>query len=305
MSKLIIRNDDEIVVQRPELVPMLKNYNENLPELKRGRENFGKRQSQFMDNVLTVSKHTPLRNMRQCLSEIEKTQSALKEAFFKQKKQRLEIRIKERELEKDTIIIPASDDSPEMRFIKADDIELYELGQEMIALEINKLESQLEDSEVYISGAIRKLENYTTQYNNIKDKIMQDQGVSEFSEIDFEAEEERYHIMTAFSQGLNAVRSKGRIDEGNQIYLQQLGINGMAAEMEIQGLLKLEVSMLEQGQQPGNDLVLRFLNDMGNKYKGCSEAMVADRGMTVFTDSAAIEPKLIEESKDEDKSKES
>lgn len=250
---------------------MLVNINDNLPEINRARQNFGKRQSQLMDNMLTVHHPTPLRNMRQILSEVERSYSALREGYWKQQKTKIEIQIKYRDAE-----------------LKGESLE-----SQLLMIEAQELESQLEAGEIYISGAIRKIRNYTEQYNSIAAKVMEEQGVTEFSEIDFEAEEEKYHIMTAFSQGLNAARSKGRIDEGNQIYLQQLGINGHAAENEVQGLLLQERQMLEKGFEPGNDLVLEFLNKMAEKFKGCTQKMQEYKGMNTMTTQACVSPKLI------------
>ena len=272
---VLIDKDDNILVAQPELKDMMVNIQEALPEIKRATQNFGKRQSQFMDNILTVSKPTPLRNMRQITAEMDKTFSALRESSFKQRKTRLEAMIKFRDAETE------------------DDL----LKREIMEIEGQELLSQLDAGQNYISGAIRKLENYREQYALIEAKVMADQGVTEFSEIDFELEEEKYHIMVAFSQGLDSVRSSGRIDQGNQIYLQQLGINGAVAQACMMGLVQLETNMMQEGNEPTNELVLQFLEDMANKFAGCSDKIAEHKGMKTFTASAAIEPKLLTEEK--------
>ena len=272
MNNIIIKDNSGILVDRPELKPMLESFSSNLPELIRGKENFGKSQSQFMDNILTVSKHTPIRNMRQILAEVERTYQGLQEAYFKHKKQAIEVRIIKRDIEKES----------------------DELKRELMLVDLEEKSAMAKTSEVYISGAIRKLHNYSEQYKSIQVKLMQEQGVKEFSEIDFEAEEEEYHIKTAFSQAINAARASGRVDEGNQIYFQQLGINGAAADTEIQGLFKVEQEFLKNGQTPPNKLVLDFLDNVAKKYKGCSQEMVEYRGMQLVTDTATVSPKLLE-----------
>lgn len=236
-------------------LPMMNIIKENLPALHEGISNFCKSQSQFMDNLLTVSHPTPIRNLRQILSEVNRTMQALREANFNIKRKEIEIRKYERKLQTET-----------------DDLE-----RELIQVEIDDILSAMEVSKNYISGAIRKLTNYTIQYNSILESI----GVKSFDEIDFEAEEERYHIMTAFAQGLTAARSHGGvIDEGNHIYFYQIGINGAAAQAEVTGLLILENEYLKRSETPPHNLVIEFLNNMAIKYNGCSRQYAKYKGMT-------------------------
>lgn len=245
----------DLVNYLPEHKEMLVEIKNSLPEIQRATSLFNKTQSQFMDNMLTVSHPTPIRNLRQILAEMNKTKDALKESHFKCKKKEIEIQMKERDLS----------------------FETDELKSAMLKIEVMELYSELETSKGYISGAIRKLTNYTTQYNS----IMESMGVKDFNEIDFEAEEERYHIMKAFDQGLTAARSKGGIvDEGNMIYFSQLGINGASAQKEVRELLITEGKLIHEGKEPSYELVLSFLNKMADKYKGCSSQYAKYKGMT-------------------------
>jgi hypothetical protein len=251
----------------PEHKEMLVGIQENLPEIVRGTSFFGKSQSQFMDNMLTVSHPTPLRNMRQILAEIEKTSGALREIYFKNKKKKIEIQIKERDL----------------------DNEEDELKCELIRVEIDELRNELLTSEVYVSGAIRKISNYTEQYNNIKNEIMAEKGLEDFNEIDFEKEESRYHIMKAFEQALCAARSNGgRIDEGNQIYLQQIGINGATAQRYLDLFLSDERELLKQKQAPTHQHVLDFLNQMADKFENNPTEYAEKKGMKIKTEKALL-----------------
>ena len=247
----------------PEHRGMLETIKSGLPEIARATSLFNKTQSQFMDNMLTVSKPTPIRNLRQILAEMNKTKSALNEAYHKCRRKEVERRIALRSAEKE---------SDELQR------ELYLIGAEEKA-------SQLENTKGYISGAIRKLANYQAQYDSIKNHF----DVDSFSEIDFEVEEERYHIMTAFEQGLNAARSHGGvIDEGNQIYFTGIGINGSMGQQLMANYLKYENKLLDSNQEPSYDLQLQFLNDMAEKFKGCSMRLAKHKGMTTMTEQAAL-----------------
>jgi hypothetical protein len=66
-----------IVSYMPEHHEMISKIQESLPEIQRASSMFFKTQSQFMDNMLTVSHPTPIRNLRQILAEMRKARDAL------------------------------------------------------------------------------------------------------------------------------------------------------------------------------------------------------------------------------------
>ncbi len=268
-------NSTDLTSYLPEHTKMISMINENYPEIQRATSLFGKSQSQFMDNFLTVTQPTALRSVRQILAEINKSKSALDEAKFKRAKSEVQIKILERDIEEVT--------DP--------------LKRELIQIKIDQKKSQLENGIVYISGAIRKIANYIEQYNS----ILKSKNIKEFNEIDFEEDEERYHIMTAFNQGTIAARSRnGIIDEGNHIYFQQIGINGASAQMEVNVYLAMEGKLFKDKQnaiqeaykskqpiepflempEPTHDMYMQFLNNMGDKYKGVSKEYAVYKGMT-------------------------
>lgn len=254
-------NDIEIFSLSKELVdnleqhlPMMRIIQDNLPIIKEGSDNFMKTQSQFMDNMLTIHHPTPIRNLRQILAEINKSLQALREAHYNIKRKEIEVKKYERKL-----------------LTEEDDLE-----RELIQVEIDDRLSGMEVNKGYISGAIRKITNYMIQYRSILDSI----GVKSFDEIDFEKEEERYHIMTAFDQALTAARThNGIIDEGNHIYFMQIGINGSSAQREILIYLSNEGKLIQEGKEPTHEMILQFLNDMAEKYKGCSIHYATKKGL--------------------------
>lgn len=257
-------NDVTITKVREYLLPtlpteycsMLERIESRYPALKRDTESFYKTQSQFMDNMLTVSAPTELRNLRQILAEIQKCKSALQEAYFNNKKKSVEIRRKAQDLESAT-----------------------GLDAELLEIEIAELRHQIANAEDYMKGAIRKISAYMTQYDGILEKT----GKTELTEADFEEDEERYHIMKAFEQGLCAARSRGGwIDEGNQIYFYQIGINGMVAQAEVERYLLEEQKIIEAGQEPAHEMTTKFLEHCARKFKGCSRQYAERKGMTLL-----------------------
>jgi len=247
-------------------VAMVESIKTILPEIHRGQQQFMKTQSQFMDNMLTVSHLTPLRNLRQILAEMAKTEAALRESYYKIEKTKAKIKILERKME-------GGD----------------ELKKELLRLQIEEKISQIDLAKGYVQGAIRKLANYSEQYKNIIEKLKVERGIETWTEVDFEEEEERYHIGKAFSQALCAARSRGGlIDEGNFIYFQQIGINGSTAQHYVTHYLREEHERLDTGVEMPHSMELNFLEHMMSKFKGCSKDFAVYKGMTVFSDVALL-----------------
>ena len=100
---------------------------------------------------------------------------------------------------------------------------------------------------------------------------------------DSEKEEEKYHIMTVMKQALTAARSRqGFIDEGNNIYLQDMGINGATAQALIFQYLKKEKDIFDAGKEPSHELTMEFLESCYEKFKGCSLKYSEKRGFTLM-----------------------
>lgn len=246
-------------IQKSEMMPagheqMVSVIAENLPAITEGSYNFGRRQSAFMDNMLTVTQPTPLRRARQCLAEIDRALSALRNAHFKYRKNAIKLKKLERRLYK----------------------EQDELETELIQIKIEELKSGMAQGQLYVSGAVRKVAQLIEQYNSMLEKA----GVDEFTEEAFEKEEEEYHIKTAFTQALTAARSRGgAIDEGNHIYLYQIGINGASAQQDVHSILAAEGKALAEGKTPQHSLVLKWLDEVYNKYKGNAQIYAKTKGL--------------------------
>lgn len=235
---------------------MLLKIESRYPALKKDSEAFYKTQSQFMDNMLTVSAPTELRNLRQILAEINKSKMALQEAHFSTKKKEIEILKKEEQLKEAT-----------------------GLDADLLKIEMAELDSQIANTEDYMKGAIRKIAAYMTQYDSILKKM----GKTELTEQAFEEDEERYHIMKAFEQGLCAARSHhGVIDEGNQIYFHQIGINGAVAQNEVSIYLAEECKLIEGGHEPAHEMTMKFLEYCARKFKGCAHRYAERKGMILL-----------------------
>ena len=246
---------------KPEYKTMLANIQEKMPAVAQATSNFHKSHSQFMGVTLDVTAITPIRSIKHTLAEVDRTRGALQEAFINMKKKEVELKKKQRELEECT-----------------DD-----LDKEMVEIEILELESGLANGQNSVQGAIRKLNIFTNQYDNLMKKI----GKEELTEEDYELEEARYHIMTCMKQALNSARPRGgQIDEGNLIYLFDLGINAAQAQAEVFAYLQWENQIISEGKAPEHEATVKWLEGCAAKWAACPARFANSRGFDVFDPSS-------------------
>lgn len=272
-DKIITRATDEklfaLVTLTPEHLTEIANF---MPEVNRATNAFGKTQSQFMNNAMTISSFAPYRNLRQCLSEIERRRQALKENVFKMKKQLIELMQKQEEFQK----VLAEDDYEKNR---------YKIT--LLQVEIQELESNTTDARLYVEGALKTIHSYQKAYQD----IMQAHNVpANWDEKSFEEDEERHHITKAFQQAHADIISTGRIGQGNHEYMWQCGINPQSAFNDLARYVNHENEQYQKSAQSGVlsepnepkleiDSFIQFLNDMYTKYKGSSRKILEMKGI--------------------------
>lgn len=288
---------DKLVEIMPEHKQMLQIVKDSHPEIHRASSLFYKTQSQFMDNMLTVSGLTPIRNMRQILAEMNRTREAIKEATINLKKKEIELRQKQKELSKESLELRlkkaeygfsnTTGEKMALLAIEIEDLQDKELErQELLKTEIVNLMTSIDTTRGYLSGAIRKLTNATVQYNSIMEK----HNLQSFTEAQFEEEEERYHIIKAFDQALSAARSNPSrlVDEGNMIYFSQIGINGAHAQARIRQFFAAEDAFFKDSKAPTHQFQIDFLMSMAEEFKDSAKKLAEYKGMQTVTSEALI-----------------
>ena len=261
MNDLVITNiQTGLVNTKPEYNTMLGNIASKMPAVEQATSNFHKSHSQFMGVTLDVTAITPIRSIKHTLAEIDRTRSALQEAYINMKKKDVELRRKQSELEA----------------AQGFDRELLEI--EVMELEVHKV-----GTSNAVQGAIRKMSFFVNQYENLMLKV----GKTELTEADYELEEARYHIMTCMKQGLNAARSRnGVIDEGNMIYLFDLGINAAQAQAEVFAYLTMENELISKGIPPTHEMTVKWLEACADKWADDPAKFAKYRGFDVFDPSS-------------------
>lgn len=261
-NDLILSNmSTALTVQKPEYNVMLKNIQDRMPAVVKDTSNFHKSHSQFMQVTLDVTAITPIRSIKHTLAEIDRTKSALQEAYIGMRKKQVELKKKQAELEKAT----------------------DEFDRELLEIEILELNSHLEGTQNHVNGALRKMNFMVNQHKQLLEKV----GKNEITEEDYEREESRYHIMTCMKQALNAARSRnGMIDEGNLIYLFDLGINAAQAQAEVFAYLNMENQLISKGVAPTHEMTMKWLEACADKWEKDPETFAQRRGFSVFDKSS-------------------
>lgn len=241
---------------------MLKNINKSMPLAKESENNFYKSHSQYMYAMLDLTTITPMRSIKQILAEVNKTRRAIENSIISRKESQIKIKEKEKKL-------------------KNKDLSEEEI--ELLKIEIFKTKHDLSIGEGYLKGAIRKLNFFLNQYKNILKKLNKKQ----ITEEDFENEEIKHHIFTCLKQALNAARARGGIiDEGNMIYLFDMGINGRAAQEKIFELLRKENEIIENKKFPSHGIVLEWLEECYELFKNESIKFATKKGIELLDDSS-------------------
>ena len=268
-NDLIIKSMANNPLVKEEYKGMLKNISTNLPAIKRSSSNFYKSHSQFMGVMLDVTAITPIRSIKHTLAELDKTRMALEEAHLKMMKKDIELREKEKKL--------------------ANGVYKDDFARETLEVEILEIKVNMNNIQNSITGAVRKMSFFTTQYKSILKKL----GKEDITEQEYEKEESRYHVMTCLKQALNAARARGGvIDEGNLIYLFDMGINSAQAQAEVYSYLEMENKLMAQGKAPTHEMTMQWLEACADKFSSDAEKFAERRGFKLY-DEDSLNTKLI------------
>ena len=169
--------------------------------------------------------------------------------------------------------------------------ETDELEYELIEIKINEKQATAASSRGYVEAAVRKLNFFSNQYENLMKKI----GKDELTEADYELEEVKYHIMTCLKQALNSARPRnGVIDEGNMIYLFDLGINAAQAQLEVMSYLNWENEIIKEGQVPEHHHTVQWLEACADKWAHCPRDFAKSRGFDILDETSLTNTKQLE-----------
>lgn len=245
-----------------------------MEEINRGLNAFAKTNTQFVALGLTLSEATPHRNIRQIHAQIETKRGALSEAQFRLLKQQNDLKRKllKRQETEDAAV------GPHEKY-KSD--AYRELDLEKINIDIEELKSRMVDGRVHIEQAIKEIGMYQDAYTDIVESF----GMQDWDEIDMEVADIDYNLKRCFLQSLRSCRQVGFINEPNQEWLEQMGINPSFVQYEMKKFLAEELHAMEQMMKSengfGDDMttVEGFVGHLMEKYQQAPIAQIKKRGM--------------------------
>lgn len=253
MKDLVLHDIGKSLDINPEYKDMIKNIEGVMPNVYKNSSNFYKADSQMKEVTLNISDITPFTRLKHILARVERTKEALRFNYFSSKKKQNEIAQKREAM-----------------------LSAPNLEKELLEIQIEELESDMQVTDNYIKGAIRQLNFLMTQYQ----VTMESMGKEFISEEEYEESETKNHIAIALKQALCAARSRnGIIDEGNHIYLFELGINGTTIQAEMYKFFAMENEMLSLGEEPTHEMQMAWIEKMMEKYQNNPAKVIEARNL--------------------------
>ena len=97
------------------------------------------------------------------------------------------------------------------------------------------------DGRVHVEQAIKEIGMYQDAYDDIVEHF----GLQNWDEVDMENADITYNLRRCFFQSLRSCRQIGYINEPNQEWLEQLGINPSFVQFEMLQFLATERAVME------------------------------------------------------------
>jgi hypothetical protein len=232
----------------------LSKISTNMKEIDRATNTTGRSNTQFMSKNMTLFMlgRTPFSMLNQCLAQIEAKRQALKEAIFKLKKNQIK-------LKKYHIMLKKESDGKSSSSTK--------LIIEKLNVKIQEIECGINDSVLYVEGALKDI----AQFQEIYNQIVKHNKMENWDELDFEKAESEHHIKQAFVQGLRDCIMTGQVNVGNLEYFENCGIHPLSASMEVKKYINDKmVNIQETDKIPELEEMEDWLNVMVKKYKNKS-----------------------------------
>lgn len=231
---------------------------ENMPEINRATQVFGRQNSQATGKLMSLNmiSQSPYRRLKQCLAKIERKRSALKENIFKLRKEKLKIDkllYQRQKFEDQFVVNDASIDHQEIEF-----------KIQHINIKLQEKAANISDTNLYIEGALKEIGMYQDAYNEIKESY---NIPDTWDENDFERCEVEEHVKTAFLHLIRDIEMNGRVNVGTHEYLEQYGVNPHTATKLVQIYLNNIEQMTNEGKYANITVLYDFLDEMYSTFK--------------------------------------
>ena len=241
-------NDITILNNIPKLATLDKEQvakiTSRLPEYQRGKAIIGHGTSQTSYSLQTMNmiSDSPLSRMKQCLAQIDKKFTALKEAYFAVEKLKIELK------------------------------QLAKNKDENSQLRVREIESQISSVSMSMENTLREIGMFQNMYDSIKKT---NNIPDNWSEKDFENQEIEHMIKSSFRLAIQDLSSSGRVPKAVVEYWEQLGIHPQVGEIRARNYLVLIQNKINNAEQVTITDMYEFLDSMvkefGQEYKKALE----------------------------------
>jgi hypothetical protein len=227
----------------------------------------GRSDTQFTSkhmNIFLLGR-TPWSIMRQCMAKIQNSKQALREATFRQKRSSLEIEKKVKELQ--NLIDSASNPMTEEE----------DFAIRSLKIDLEEKQSEIAESTLYLEGAMKNIAQYASIFQQVKEHA---NIPDDWDELDYEKAEAEHHMKQAFLQSLRDMMASGRINPGDQEYLENCGIGAITGQIEIRKFLSTWETRMKNGEpSPVMKEIDEWLNEMIAKYKHLPTEYISSYGI--------------------------
>jgi hypothetical protein len=262
-----------------------------MPEINRATRTLGRKNTQTTNKLMTLTMLSDVsgyRLLRQCLAEIEKSRSALKENRFKILKKRIKLEklqadrnyLKSEEQDLKLLLEDPVINNNDIKRIKkeSNDIKFKIMEYD---IRIEEIASSISDAMLYIEGCLKDISSFQSSYEQIR----KNHNIPEnWDEKDAEESEIKHHIRLAFLHGYRDIMSGGRLGMGTLEYLQQFGIHPHTATKIITDYINYNFNKIENGELPDYNNLNEFLDTMENKFKDCYKQVLKRIGINNLID---------------------
>ena len=214
----------------------LEKIESRLPELHRAKAIIGHSTSQasYALQTLNMLDDSPMSRMKQCLSNIEHKYQAVREAYFKIEKKKLEIK------------------------------DLEKKPTERAKLNIRENETSIESIQNSMGNALREIGMFQDFYENIRKS---NNIPLQWNEHDFEKQEIANMVRKSFRIGIQTISHGGTVSVAAVEFWEQLGIHPQTAEAHCRNYLDQVDKIIKEGKEPSVTVMYEFLDGMAEKFK--------------------------------------
>jgi len=209
-----------------------------LPELYRAKAIIGHSTSQasYALQTLNMLDDSPMSRMKQCLSNIEHKYQAVREAYFKIEKKKLETR----------------------------DLESNKPVNESSRLKIRENETLIEAIQNSMGNSLREIGMFQDMYEAIR----KSNNIPEvWTEHDYEKQEIANMVRRSFRIGIQSLSNGGSVSIASVEFWEQLGIHPQSAEAHCRNYLGQVDKIIKEGKEPDVRVMYEFLDGMAERFK--------------------------------------